>query len=74
MASALARHGVKVATDPVPTEKLSVGDALLNRVSDHSADLLVVGAYGHSRMREFVFGGVTNTLLKHMTVPVLMSH
>ncbi|NNE21365.1 MAG: universal stress protein [Rhizobiales bacterium] len=74
MASTLARHGVKVATDPVPADGLSVGDVLLNRVSDHSADLLVVGAYGHSRMREFVFGGVTNTLLKHMTVPVLMSH
>lgn len=74
MAATLARHGIKITTDPVPTDKLSVGDALLNRVSDHSADLLVAGAYGHSRMREYVFGGATNTLLKHMTVPVLLSH
>lgn len=74
MAATLARHGVKVTADPLPTDNVPAGDALLNRVSDHSADLLVAGAYGHSRMREFVFGGATNTLLKHMTVPVLMSH
>ena len=40
----------------------------------NGADLIVTGAYGHSRMREFVFGGATRTLLDHMTVPVLMSH
>lgn len=74
MAASLARHGIKVTTDPVPTSGLQAGDALLNRVTDHGADLLVAGAYGHSRMREYVFGGVTNNLLHHMTVPVLLSH
>ena len=42
--------------------------------SDLGADLLVMGAYGHSRLRELVLGGVTRTILKEMTVPVLMSH
>ena len=49
-------------------------DILLNQASEMSADLIVVGAYGHSRIREMVLGGVTRTLLKQMTVPVLMSH
>ena len=73
MAATLARHGAKVTTDPVPLDGITIGDALLNRVSDHSADLLVTGAYGHSRMREYIFGGATYALLHHMTVPVLMS-
>jgi nucleotide-binding universal stress UspA family protein len=49
-------------------------DALLNRAAELSADLLVVGAYGHSRLREFILGGVTRTLLQQMTLPVLMAH
>ena len=53
---------------------VGVGDAILNAASDYAADLLVIGAYGHSRMRELVLGGVTRHLLRHMTVPVLMSH
>jgi nucleotide-binding universal stress UspA family protein len=70
----LARHGVKVeATQSYPDE-LSVGDELLVRVADGEFDLLVMGAYGHSRFREIILGGVTQTLLQHMTVPVLMSH
>ena len=69
----LARHGV--ASDlrhDVTT--LSVGDALLNAASDHGADLVVMGAYGHARWAERLFGGVSRTLLTSMTVPVLMSH
>ena len=53
---------------------LEVGDALLSSLSDYGADMLVMGAYGHSRLRERVFGGVTQTILDHMIVPVLMSH
>jgi nucleotide-binding universal stress UspA family protein len=52
----------------------NVGRALLNRAIEHRADLLVMGAYGHSRMRELVFGGATRHILRHMTIPVLMSH
>jgi Universal stress protein family len=46
----------------------------VSRVSDLDADLLVMGAYGHSRMREFVFGGTTRHIARHMTVPTLFSH
>ena len=56
------------------TDGLSPADALLDYASDIGADLLVVGGYGHSRTREMIMGGVTRDLLRHMTVPVLMSH
>ena len=52
----------------------AAGEWLLSRAADLGADLLVCGAYGHSRMRELILGGVTRTLLREMTVPVLMSH
>ncbi|MEM5343607.1 universal stress protein [Paraburkholderia azotifigens] len=52
----------------------SAGATLLSRASDMHIDLLVMGAYGHSRARERVFGGVTRTMLESMTLPVLMSH
>lgn len=53
---------------------LAIGDAMLNGASDMGADLIVMGAYGHSRWSERLFGGVSRTLLGSMTVPVLMSH
>lgn len=69
----LARHDVQAEVrDEVTT--LAVGDALLNAASDHGADLVVMGAYGHARWAERLFGGVSRTLLQSMTVPVLMSH
>ena len=74
MAVTLARHGIKSTAEAMPTDRLGQGDALLNRASDLGADLIAMGAYGHSRMREFVCGGATRTMLDHMTVPVLMSH
>lgn len=70
----LARHGVNVEVQRVETGRISVADMLLNRVADESIDLLVMGAYGHARMREIWLGGVTRDLLRHMTVPVFMSH
>ncbi len=74
MATTLARHGVKSIAEAMPTNHLDGGNALLNRAAELGADMIVTGAYGHSRMREFVFGGTTRTLLSDMTVPVLMSH
>lgn len=74
IAAHLARHGVKVTATQTPSVDLAVSDAILNRVSDDGMDMLVMGAYGRSRLRELVLGGVTRDLLKHMTVPVLMSH
>jgi nucleotide-binding universal stress UspA family protein len=70
----LARHGVKVTVSSQEASDIDVGNLLLSRAFDHSADLIVMGAYGHSRLQELVMGGVTRTLLQSMTVPVLMSH
>jgi nucleotide-binding universal stress UspA family protein len=74
LATALARHGVKVTAEGIPTSGIGAGEALLSHASDLGADLLVMGAYGHNRLREYVFGGATRTILQSMTVPVLMSH
>ena len=74
MALCLARHDVKTKTAVTASGPISVGDAILNRLADENYDLLVMGCYGHSRLRETLFGGVTRDLLEHMTAPVLMSH
>ncbi len=70
----LARHGITVEAQHLEVKDLSVGDALLSRLADQGIDLLVMGAYGHSRLRELVLGGVTRKIFQQMTVPVLMSH
>lgn len=69
----LVRHGVKVHVNNVFTE-IDIGNALLSLAADNSADLLVMGGYGHSRFREVLLGGVTQTILKTMTLPVMLSH
>ena len=74
IAASLARHGVKPTLRTSVAPDISVGDEILSRLSDLDADLLVMGAYGHSRMRELVFGGVTRHIARHMTVPTLFSH
>ncbi|HEY4856252.1 MAG TPA: universal stress protein, partial [Xanthobacteraceae bacterium] len=53
---------------------IAVSDTLLAQVAELDADLLVMGAYGHSRLREMILGGVTRDILKNMNVPVLMAH
>ena len=74
IAQHLARHGVTVEASHTVSDKLDIGDVLLNQVSDLGADMLVMGAYGHSRLRETVLGGATRDVLRHMTVPTLLSH
>lgn len=74
IAAHLARHGVQVEAAHTVATDISEGAALLSYAADVGADLIVAGAYGHSRVREMVFGGVTRTLLTEMTVPVLLSH
>ncbi len=74
MAAALARHGVKCDGRMLLAPDAKVGDVLRADMEEDGSDLLVMGAYGHSRLREFVFGGATRDVLRHMTVPVLMSH
>ena len=70
----LARHGVKAEATHVYVDDIEIGDMLLSRAADAGADMIVMGAYGHRRLRELVLGGVTQHLLGHMTAPVLMSH
>jgi nucleotide-binding universal stress UspA family protein len=70
----LARHGVKVEAERSIARGITVGDAILAEIGDNGHDMLVMGAYGHSRLREFVLGGVTQEMLQVMAVPVLMSH
>ena len=70
----LARHGVKAEIERTVSADLPIGDVLLSRAADLAADLLVMGVYGHSRARELLLGGATRSLLRSMTVPVLMSH
>jgi nucleotide-binding universal stress UspA family protein len=70
----LARHGVKVTLGAYRAPGLDIGEQLLSHAADLDADLIVMGAYGHSRVRERVLGGATRALLETMTVPVLMSH
>ena len=75
IAAHLARHGLAVtAARSVTDASLSEADALLGYVADLGADLLVMGGYGHSRVRELALGGVTRGVLRHMTLPVLISH
>lgn len=71
----LVRHGVKVGrTATVDGAGTSVGAVLLAEADTFDADLVVMGCYGHSRLREFVFGGATRHFLHKMHTPVLMSH
>jgi nucleotide-binding universal stress UspA family protein len=69
----LLRHGIQATIDEDVTE-IPIGDALLARTCDMGADLIVMGGYGHSRLRELMLGGVTREVLDQMTVPVLMAH
>lgn len=69
----LARHGINAKGSQLGNSNISIGDRLLNHVVDNAADLLVAGAYGHTRLRELVMGGVTQDLLEHCSIPVLMS-
>lgn len=74
IAAHLARCGVRVESDPSFATDIDPAEVLLSRAADLGADLIVMGAWGHSRLREMVTGGVTRHMLAHMTVPVLMSH
>jgi nucleotide-binding universal stress UspA family protein len=74
MGQHLARHGLKVDINRMLISNIDVANALLSHAADTSADFIVMGGYGHSRLREFVLGGVTRLMLRSMTAPVLMSH
>ena len=74
MGQHLARHGLKVEVERIPRGDVDVADALLSHAADSGADIMVMGGYGHSRLRQFLLGGVTRSTLRSMTVPVLMAH
>ncbi|MGI9490759.1 MAG: universal stress protein [Geminicoccaceae bacterium] len=70
----LTRHDIKVEVEVIEGKDIDVGNAILSHLADRGSDFLVMGGYGHSRMREFILGGATRTILQSMTVPVLMAH
>jgi nucleotide-binding universal stress UspA family protein len=70
----LSRHSANVSVAREVNVGTSIGEAALSRAADHGSDLIVMGGYGHTRLREWVLGGASRSILDHMTVPVLMSH
>ncbi len=73
LAASLARHGVNVSVNTLQASDATTGEEIARRAAERS-ELLVMGAYGHSRLREFVLGGVTRHMLRSMTIPVIFSH
>ena len=74
LAAHLRRHAVKTEVREFAIDDISVDQVILSQACDEGSDLIVMGAYGHSRAREIVLGGATRALFKHMTTPILMSH
>lgn len=74
VASWLVRHGVKVTVQRDVAPDADIGSVILSRAADHDIDLIVMGVYGHSRLREVMLGGASRALLSSMTAPVLMAH
>ena len=74
LARYLAQHDIRAEASHLVSDDMAAGELILSRASDLGCDLIVMGGYGHSRMRELIMGGVTRAVLQHMTVPVLMSH
>jgi nucleotide-binding universal stress UspA family protein len=74
LARHLARHGIRAEQKSISHGDIDVANTLLSYAADVSADLLVMGGYGHSRLREIVLGGTTRRILQTMTIPVLMAH
>ncbi len=75
IAAALARHGVKCVAADVHGGDDGVGSLLLGELKKDNSDLLVMGAFGHARLREMIFGGATRHVFKHLTrAGVLLSH
>ncbi|WP_119306859.1 universal stress protein [Cohaesibacter haloalkalitolerans] len=70
----LSRHGVNVTVQKIPSTEGGASDALVRHIEANGNDLVVMGGYGHSRVREFILGGVTRDMLDTMPVPCLMAH
>jgi nucleotide-binding universal stress UspA family protein len=74
IAHSLSRHGIRVDVKRIAAPSVFPESVILPHAADSSADIMVMGGYGHSKWREFVLGGVTRNVLSRMTIPTLMSH
>jgi nucleotide-binding universal stress UspA family protein len=74
VAAPLEQHAVKVRVQRVASDRRGMGEFILAQAAAAGADLLVMGGYGHSRLREMLVGGVTRHMLEHATLPVMLSH
>ena len=74
IAETLARHGIKIEVTAVSSDGLGTGETLIRAANDFGAGLIVLGAYGHNRFAEFIFGGATRHMIRNLDRPVLMSH
>jgi nucleotide-binding universal stress UspA family protein len=70
----LARHGIRSESRHVAARGRDAGDAILQQTGEADADLLVMGAYAHSRLRQLILGGVTSTVLRQAKLPLLLAH
>jgi nucleotide-binding universal stress UspA family protein len=74
LATYLARHGIKATVHRLPREGKETGEVLRRTANDLDAGLIVMGGFGHSRLRQRIFGGTTTSMMKGTTIPVLMAH
>jgi nucleotide-binding universal stress UspA family protein len=74
VADNLKRHGIKADTRELAPDFREIGEVLLDEAAEANADLLVMGAFSHGRVRRMIFGGVTKYLLENTTLPVLMAN
>ena len=74
LAAHLRRHAIAAEVRPVPSGGAGVPDVMLAQARDQAIDLLVMGGYGHSRLREMLVGGATRHILEHPNVPVMFAH
>jgi nucleotide-binding universal stress UspA family protein len=74
LAQHLANHGIAATTESVPALKGDAGEALREHAAREDADLIVMDAFVHARLRQWVLGGVTQSMLKRSKIPILMAH
>ena len=74
LAPSLMRHGVDAIAEEVKSRGQAIAGVFDKYISEHEIDLLVMGAYGHSRLREFILGGATRSILSHPPTWILLSH
>jgi nucleotide-binding universal stress UspA family protein len=74
LAAHLARHDISADIQQPTADASNIHDTILSLAADKGSDLIVMGGYGHSRLREFILGGVTRGMFESLTVPALISH